>query len=245
MEMKIQETIFHETERDLVYFWNLPHSVYPIVVPLLELEAYSYYILKGICTSAGGISESIIKYSLQEIGNYITFIFDGKQALMHRLLKEILKLMKECYRDDRIIVPLYKTLDYILERNQVIEWDGIREYDLDIFAAIDREVSKTKSILKVSASTGLYVSLLTLNNPQTKGQISQSIVKILCSDLPKARKVLSDKLLLFLMSQDEYTVFSEESSQLLINVLSENDFLDEKLDVESLKSEIQGIMEIK
>lgn len=56
MEMKIQETIFHESERQLVYFWNLPHSVYPIVVPLLELEAYSFFILKGLCTSTGGIS---------------------------------------------------------------------------------------------------------------------------------------------------------------------------------------------
>ena len=109
-----------------MYFWNLPHSVYKIVVPFLELEAYSFYILKGICTSAGGISESIIKYSLQEIGNYITYIFNGKPALMHRLLREILQLMKECYRDERVIVPLYKTLDFILERNEVTEWEGIR-----------------------------------------------------------------------------------------------------------------------
>ena len=115
---------------------------------------------------------------------------------------------------------------------------------MDIYAAIDREVSKTKSILKVSASTGLYVSLLSLSNPQTRSQISSSIVKILCSDLPKARKLLADKLLLFLMSQDDYVVFSEESSDLLINVLSENDFLDEKLDVEALKDEIKSIMEI-
>lgn len=89
----------------------------------------------------------------------------------------------------------------------MIQWEGLRDYDLDIYAAIDREVSKTKSILKVSASTGLLVSLLSLNNPQTKNQILASILKILCSDLPKARKVLSDKLLLFLMSQDEYLVF--------------------------------------
>jgi hypothetical protein len=56
--------------------------------------------------------------------------------------------------------------------------------------------------MKVSAATGLYVSLLSLNNPQTKKQILESIIKILCSDLPKARKVLSDKLLLLVMSQE-------------------------------------------
>ena len=56
MEMKIQETIFMESERYLIYFWNLPHSTFPLVVPLLKLKAYSFYVLKGLCTSAGGIS---------------------------------------------------------------------------------------------------------------------------------------------------------------------------------------------
>jgi len=33
---------------------------------------------------------------------------------------------------------LYKTLDYILEREEVIGWKGIHNYDLDMFAAIER-----------------------------------------------------------------------------------------------------------
>ena len=70
-----------------------------------------------------------------------------------------------------------------------------------MLASIEREVAKTKSIVKVSAATGLYVSLLSLNNPQTKKSILGSIIKILCSDLPKARKVLADKLMMLVMSQ--------------------------------------------
>lgn len=67
-----------ESERYLIYFWNLPHSTFPLIVPLLRSKTYSYNILKGLCTSAGGISESIIKYSLQELGNHITYIFESK-----------------------------------------------------------------------------------------------------------------------------------------------------------------------
>jgi hypothetical protein len=33
--------------------------------------------------------------------------------------------MKEAYRDERVIVPLFKTLDFILEREEVIGWKGI------------------------------------------------------------------------------------------------------------------------
>lgn len=96
---------------------------------------------------------------------------------------------------------MFKTLDFILEREEVIGWPGIRNYDFELFAGIEREVAKTKSILKVSAATGPYVSLLSLSNPQTKKQILDNIIKILCSDLPKARKLLADKLLLLVMSQ--------------------------------------------
>jgi len=56
-----------------------------------------------------------------------------------------------------------------------------------------------------------------------------SIIKILISDLPKARKVLADQLLMFLMSQDEFIIFTEDQTEQLILLLSDNDFLDEKL----------------
>ena len=81
MEMKIQETVFsEEQERSLIYLWNLPHNVFPLTVPLLSLPEYRRYVLKGLCTSSGGISESIIKFSLQELANYLTKIrSEGKE----------------------------------------------------------------------------------------------------------------------------------------------------------------------
>ena len=88
----------------------------------------------------------------------------------------------------------------------------------------------------MSAATGLFVSLLSLNNEETKGGLLSSIIKILVSDLPKARKVLADKLLLFLMSQEEYVIFTEDQTEMFLLLLSDNDFLDEKLDVESIKN---------
>lgn len=76
--------------------------------------------------------------------------------------------------------------------------------------------------MKVSSASGLFVSLLILNNPEIKKALLESIIKILCSDLPKARKILADKLLMFLMSQEEFEVFDEEGSENLMNILSEN-----------------------
>jgi tubulin-specific chaperone D len=48
---------------DYTYYWNIPSASYPIIVPILEYPEYSYYLIKGLCVSVGGISESVIKYS--------------------------------------------------------------------------------------------------------------------------------------------------------------------------------------
>lgn len=46
------------------------------------------------------------------------------------------------------------------------------------------------------------------------------------------------------MSLVDYTVFTEEQSEELMNILSENDFLDEKLDVETIKTQIISLLGI-
>lgn len=91
----------------------------------------------------------------------------------------------------------------------MISWEGIRKYDTELFYLIEKEIGKMKNIVKTSASTGLYVSLLSLDNEETRKGIILRIIMILCSDLPRARKVLSDKLLMFVMSLVDYTVFTE------------------------------------
>jgi len=116
-----------------------------------------------------------------------------------------MQLMKLHYKDERVIVPLYKTVDFLLEREELRKWKGIHRYDTQLYYLIEKELNKTKSILKVSAATGLFVSLLSLNNEETKQSIIASIINILCSDLPKARKILADQLLLLLM---EFVIFS-------------------------------------
>ena len=33
---------------DFIFYWNQPHGVYPVVVPLLAFPEYTYYIVKQI-----------------------------------------------------------------------------------------------------------------------------------------------------------------------------------------------------
>lgn len=99
-------------------------------------------------------------------------------------------------------------------------------------------------IIKIGAAVGIYVHLLKLKNLMIQKKILSSIVNFLCSDLPKVRKILADKLLLLVMSQENYETFTIEQSDELTLILSENDFVDEKLDVNQLKEDLNRIFEL-
>lgn len=101
---------------------------------------------------------------MSELGNYLTEIANNKPELLEQFFNDVIKLLKNYFRDDRIIIPLYKTLDFVLEKEEVNTWEGLRKYDTELFYLIEKEIGKMKNIVKTSASTGLYVNLLSLNN---------------------------------------------------------------------------------
>lgn len=89
--------------------------MFAVVVPLLKLKEYSYSILKGLCTSAGGISESVIKYSRQELGSYVDkLVVDQEFQYLDYLLGDAITILEKHYRDDRVVVPMYNTIDFLL-----------------------------------------------------------------------------------------------------------------------------------
>lgn len=67
-------------------------------------------------------------------------------------------------------------------------------------------------IVKISSGVGLFAQLLSLGDEGLKSKLIPYIVKYLASDLPKARKILADRLLLVIMSQNDNNIFTEEES---------------------------------
>lgn len=62
-------------------------------------------------------------------------------------------------------------------------------------------MGKSKMIVKISAGVGLFTHLLSLGSKELNTKILPYIIKFISSDLPKARKILADRLLLVIMSQ--------------------------------------------
>ena len=75
---------YHDNE-ELVYFWDLPQCVFPLIVPLIRHEAYSLYILRGLCLSLGGITLSTSDNSIKAIDEYISK-YEGDRLALGSLL---------------------------------------------------------------------------------------------------------------------------------------------------------------
>ena len=57
---------------------------------------------------------------------------------MANLMDQIVALLKNHYKDERIIVPLYKTIDFLFDREELIKWKGIKKYDTQLYYLIEK-----------------------------------------------------------------------------------------------------------
>jgi hypothetical protein len=138
-----------------------------------------------------------------------------------------LKIFAEYENVERIVTPLFKTLDFIFELDVVLKWAKESGLGYDLFGVICREIKETKSIskvffffflfliifinyfffffsfFKIPAAIGLIVSLIHLQTESIRTDLLELILSLLIHKFPKVRKATSDKLYLLIMSSGD------------------------------------------
>ena len=100
--------------------------------------------------------------------------------IMNDLTRNILRLTKENTTDERIIVPLYKTLDFLLECEEFTRWKtGTPIFSSDLFAIISQDTATSKSINKLLAVSGLSVGIFTHVSKEFKKNVFLMLSKLL------------------------------------------------------------------
>lgn len=99
---------------------------------------------------------------------------------MNDLSKNLLRLAKENTNDERIIVPLYKTLDFLIESDEFNRWKaGIPLFSSELFVLISQDITSSKSINKLLAVSGLSVGVFTFIAKESKKSVFQMLSKLL------------------------------------------------------------------
>lgn len=143
----LKERLLNMKKTELIYHWNLPHCCFRLIVPLLSLRNFTQAILTGLCISVGGISESIQKFSEKAL---IEYIHENKN--LENVVLNVIAILEMYAGDERVLIPLFKSLSLILQREEVQHSDGVKELTGKIFQLVYKETHKSQSINKVAAS---------------------------------------------------------------------------------------------
>lgn len=89
--------------------------------------------------------------------------------ILGEICQSFTKLIKENSSEERLIVPLYKTLDYLFESEEFARWkNGLMGFSNDLLAIISQEVTTSKSIGKLLALSGLSVGVFIYVSKENK-----------------------------------------------------------------------------
>ncbi|KAJ9050980.1 hypothetical protein DSO57_1009064 [Entomophthora muscae] len=191
--------------------WQSPASVFPQMVPLLYIDSYRAPLLAGLVSSAGGMSESLIRHAG---GSLIDFLIAATEEIKYEVSKELLVLFKDNHHVDRITLPLLEVLRQMFEAEL---FHGL-QYDelLPQFAlAILQEHQSIKDVRKLTACSKVLCALAPVPAPETQRLVWGQVLRFLTHGSPKVRIVTSEHLYLAISASpiDD----SEEIEDLLLN----------------------------
>jgi len=129
--------------------WRNPSFVFQQVVSLFDSPNFSKSLFTGIVSSAGGLTESTVKYSLDVLIKYISNLngTDNEVEKKTQFLNLLNDIFDENLKDERITIPLMKTLESLI-RTTYFSHSEYSEQFLRMHELCFKEVSKCKNITK-------------------------------------------------------------------------------------------------
>ncbi|KAH9512990.1 hypothetical protein Btru_035542 [Bulinus truncatus] len=224
--------------------WAAEADTYPIFSKLLALENYTYSVLLGLVVSVGGLTESLVKFSSASLQEYIKSISQNKSQLL-AFMEVLLRIFKDYQKNDRVSLPMMKTIDHILSWGLVdsIASDIPESVPDQIVQLVKLELHKSGSPQKLMAGADVYCDLLQFEGSPRKKSLAQ-LMMLLCHKYPRVRKTTSNKLYEALLTYDE--VVPEENTADVMAVLSETswDSLDMN-DIRNKRNTLCQLLDIK
>lgn len=178
-------------------------------MPFYNSPTYATAILKGLITSSGGLTESTLKASSDSLFKYLSNL-QGNLEEKKMFLSNIIIIFKESIGDERVTVPLMKTLEMLLESDYLNE-EGLIDKISELHALTVQECNKSKNIPKLMSGAGVFTGMLGLNNKELARKCTKTLMFLLYHSFPKVRKHTADKLYTQLLSlEDSSIVFDSE-----------------------------------
>lgn len=108
-------------------------------------------------------------------------------------------------KDERVTVPLMKTIEMLLSSDYLFEADLLDEL-YQIHAVTVKECNKSKNIVKLMSSAGVFSGMLIQTDPVLLQKSVRSLLFLLYHSFPRVRKLTAEKLYTALLTMDDAAV---------------------------------------
>jgi hypothetical protein len=151
----------------------------------------------------------------------------AQPGLKSAFLKKIATIFEKNLKDDRITIPLMKTIEILLQSDYLSE--PVLADDLIVIHGLCvKECNKSKVIVKLMASIGVFANMLSFRNEELNKKALKSLLFLLYHSFPKVRKITAEKLYTGLLALEDYSMLipggDEEAYEQAIEMLSETDW---------------------
>ncbi|TYZ57878.1 hypothetical protein PybrP1_000306 [[Pythium] brassicae (nom. inval.)] len=223
--LALEQTVFPPS---LQVNWSMAHDTFPLTVQMMSSPEYLEAVASGLVLSVGGLTESVVKSSKAALFAWVRRHTEQKNVgLLTRFAFFLVALLTHHSQEDRVTLPLMKTLAILLEANVLGFLFATAKHDTadaragfgaQLYDAVRDEIQRTTSVPKIAAGVAVLTGLLP-SEPATERKALKALVLFLGHRFPKVRKVAAEKLYMRLLVHEE--VVDEAKYDAVVEILSE------------------------
>eukprot|EP00536_Pseudo-nitzschia_multiseries_P008637 jgi/Psemu1/257408/estExt_Genewise1Plus.C_2220030 len=177
--------------------WADASITYPMVMKAAEIDEYFEYVISGLVLSTGGLTKTITENSSLVL---IQWARNADEIKLGRLGTVFLDLFKKHQHEGRVILPLLKTIEILLNRGCIEQLVKEKSFSLSLLERLREESETCNDITRltaiISVSTGLIASV------KTSKEAVAFVCGLLIHEFPRIRSVAAEKLYVQLLETD-------------------------------------------
>ncbi|KAH7863931.1 hypothetical protein Vadar_023696 [Vaccinium darrowii] len=203
--------------------WGVPTFSYPRLVKLLELSCYSKSVLSGLVISVGGLQDSLRKASLTALFEYLQALDARKQNELNSrevmLSTDILWVLQQYKRCDRVIIPALKTIDILFSKKVFLNMEAqTLLFCAGVLDSLTIELRASKDFSKLYAGISILGYIASLSDSINVQALSH-LFTFLGHRYPKIRKASAEQVYLVLLQNG--SLMAEDKVEKALEIISE------------------------
>ncbi|GAA36522.2 tubulin-specific chaperone D [Clonorchis sinensis] len=173
--------------------WRSAQQTFRKFVPLLDLPEFRFRLVLGLSVSVGGLTEDTVLCSSEALTSHL-LLHESDKVFVEEFLCVVLQVFETFCHEERIIVPYFKFIDFLLN-DPVISSITDRESPIlvRLVDLIWEETKSSKEVLRIKSAIDVLGGMLQFEGT-VRTRASKLLLVLLGHRYPVIRKSAATKL---------------------------------------------------